>query len=77
MTQRESFEKLDVNNDLDTYVIEKAWEAYQAGQAALIRDIVEKLNEKICNEDNCTDGGHIEHNQALIVAIEIVRKAGE
>jgi len=82
MTQRESFEKWAVDND---YSVDKdkpmhgdyndfstncAFEGYQAAQAALIADIVEKLE---AYKTLGLDGDKIYIDKA----IEIVKKAGE
>jgi len=81
MTQPESFEKWARYNiggfypdkDGESYrnlIVANAWEAYQAAQAALIADIVEKLE---AYKTLGLDGDKIYIDKA----IEIVKKAGE
>ena len=71
MTQRESFEKIS------PYKSEAAFEVWQAAQAALIADIVEKLNNARCKAKDCRPIAHEVHEEAINKAIEIVRKARE
>jgi hypothetical protein len=79
MTQRESFEKWmeSENCCYSLYEEDVAGWAWQAAQAALIADIVGKLNGMRCKERDCRPIAHVVHEETIDKAIEIVRKAGE